>query len=59
MSDVQMTGRDPHRPFQSRRGRERAHRPISIENLPTAEDLAASPHKGDLLADPTTSHSGR
>jgi hypothetical protein len=47
MSDILAAARDPHRPFQSRRGRDRAHRPTSIENLPSAEDLAASPHKGD------------
>jgi len=47
MSDTHMAARDPHRPFQARRGRNRAHRPASIEGLPTAEDLAASPHKGD------------
>lgn len=34
----------PHRPAQ---GRRRAHRPTSLEGLPTAEDLAQQPHKGD------------
>jgi hypothetical protein len=34
----------PHRPVQ---GRRRAHRPLSLEGLPTAEDLASTPHKGD------------
>jgi hypothetical protein len=44
MSDPEMARTGPHRPVQ---GRRRAHRPISLEGLPTAEDLAASPHKGD------------
>lgn len=34
----------PYKPVQ---GRRRAHRPLSLEGLPTAEDLASSPHKGD------------
>lgn len=33
-----------HRPIQ---GRRRAHRPTSIEGLPTAEELASVPHTGD------------
>lgn len=35
----------PHRPVQH--GRRRAHRPISIEGLPSDEEVAAQPHKGD------------
>lgn len=45
MSDPQQeppTG--PYRPLPARR---RAHRPISITGLPTAEDLAQQPHKGE------------
>lgn len=42
-ADMPRTGR-PYRPVQ---GRRRAHRPISLAGLPTAEDLAASTHKGD------------
>lgn len=34
----------PHRPVN---GRRRAHRPISVTGLPTAEELAQQPHKGD------------
>lgn len=39
-----MPRRSPYRPVQ---GRRREHRPLSIDNLPTAEDLASSPHRGD------------
>lgn len=35
----------PFRPARYSRGR--GHRPLSIENLPTAEELAQQPHKGD------------
>jgi hypothetical protein len=34
----------PHRPVQ---GRRRAHRPVSLEGLPTPEELAQQPHRGD------------
>ena len=34
----------PYRPVQ---GRRREHRPLSLTGLPTAEELAASPHRGD------------
>jgi hypothetical protein len=34
----------PYRPVQ---GRRRAHRPLSLDNLPTAEELASQPHRGD------------
>jgi hypothetical protein len=45
MSDpTAMARTGSHRPIQ---GRRRAHRPLSLEGLPTAEDLAASPHKGE------------
>lgn len=44
MSDAHMAPRSPYRP---QHGRRRAHRPVSVDNLPTAEDLASSPHKGD------------
>lgn len=45
MSDTDMAPRTgSHRPVQ---GRRRAHRPTSLEGLPTAEDLASAPHKGD------------
>lgn len=45
MSDTTVSAqRSPHRPVQ---GRRRAHRPVSVEGLPTPEDLAASPHTGD------------
>ena len=44
MSDAHMARSGPYRPAH---GRRRAHRPASLEGLPTAEDLASSPHKGD------------
>lgn len=44
MSDTETARTGSHRPIQ---GRRRGHRPVSLEGLPTAEDLAASPHKGD------------
>ena len=44
MSDTDMAARGPHRPFQ---GRRREHRPLSITNLPSREELDASPHRGD------------
>lgn len=34
-------------PFQPVHGRRRAHRPLSLEGLPSAEELAQQPHKGD------------
>jgi hypothetical protein len=34
-------------PYRTPHGRSRAHRPASIEGLPTAEDLASNPHTGD------------
>jgi len=34
-------------PHRLAHGRQRAHRPISLTTLPTAEDLAQQPHKGD------------
>jgi hypothetical protein len=43
MSDTHMAGR----PYRTPHGRSRAHRPVSITGLPTAEDLDANPHKGD------------
>jgi len=33
-----------HRPIQ---GRRRGHRPVSLEGLPSPEELAQQPHKGD------------
>ena len=44
MSDPEMARTGSHRPIQ---GRRRAHRPTSLEGLPTAEDLVQQPHKGD------------
>lgn len=44
MSDVHMASRGPYRGDPARK---RGHRPISVEGLPTAEELASSPHKGD------------
>lgn len=34
----------PYRPIQ---GRRREHRPLSLDGLPTPEELASVPHKGD------------
>lgn len=45
MSDARPNG--PRGTFQPVHGRRRAHRPISIEGPPTAEELAQQPHKGD------------
>jgi hypothetical protein len=45
MSDMHPNGQKG--PFQPLQGRRRAHRPISLEGLPTAEELAQQPHKGD------------
>lgn len=44
MSDTTMARTGSHRPVQ---GRRRAHRPTSLEGLPSAEDLAQQPHKGE------------
>lgn len=44
MSDTEMARTGPYRPARHRR---REHRPISLEGLPTAEELASVPHKGD------------
>lgn len=43
MSDTHMAGR----PYRIPHGRSRAHRPQSIEGLPTTEELDSSPHTGD------------
>lgn len=45
MSDVTMPPRTG--PYRPRHGRQRAHRPIDITGLPTDEEVAAQPHKGD------------
>lgn len=43
-----MSETDMARRYQPGAGRNRAHRPINIsETLPSAEDLASMPHKGD------------
>lgn len=34
-------------PYRPANGRRRAHRPVNITGLPTDEDLARSPHRGD------------
>ncbi len=44
MSDTHTAPRSPYKPGF---GRRRAHRPVSVEGLPTAEELAAVPHKGE------------
>lgn len=45
MSDVNVPPRTgPYRPSH---GRQRAHRPISLTGLPTDEELAQQPHKGE------------
>lgn len=45
MTDATMPPRTgPYRPVH---GRRRAHRPIGIEGLPTDEEVAAQPHRGD------------
>lgn len=45
MTDVTMPSRTG--PYRPARGRHRAHRPLSIGGLPTEEELAQQPHKGD------------
>jgi len=44
MSNTQMANRGPYR---TPHGRSRAHRPVSMDGLPTPEELASVPHKGD------------
>lgn len=45
MTDVTPNGqKGPYQPVQ---GRRRAHRPISLDGLPSAEELAQQPHTGD------------
>lgn len=34
-------------PYRKGHGRQRAHRPISITDLPSPEEVAQQPHKGD------------
>lgn len=45
MTDATMPPRTG--PYRQGHGRQRAHRPISITGLPTDEELAQQPHKGD------------
>lgn len=47
MSDTVMPPRSNTGPHRLAHGRQRAHRPISITGLPTAEELDEQPHKGD------------
>lgn len=42
MSDVHLSA-----PHKAARGRQRAHRPLSLTGLPSAEELAQQPHTGD------------
>lgn len=44
MSEAHMARTGPYRGDPTRK---RGHRPVSLEGLPTPEELAASPHKGD------------
>lgn len=44
MSDAHMARTGPYR---TPHGRSRAHRPVSMDSLPTPEDLASVPHKGE------------
>ncbi len=44
MSDTHMARSGPYR---QPHGRRRAHRPISVDGLPSPEELASMPHKGE------------
>lgn len=45
MSDVHQNGHKG--PYRVTHGRQRAHRPLSLTGLPSAEELASSPHQGE------------
>lgn len=44
MSDAHMA---PRSPYRQTHGRRRAHRPVSLEGLPSPEELASVPHTGE------------